>query len=181
MSPQEFAAAWGNDNLAPDVPSVVQTVPISEVSKRFLEGAGLPHEAEPNLVFYMPPDALAPLPDVLKEMDLPADFRRYLLLADDGGTFLCIDTQEKDHVVSVDAYQELPIRFVNSAVVQFAECLLAYRTLPRPEQAKSASKQEIAGWLGQIKHQFNCIDPSALRDPDNWWAVIIEELEIFTH
>ena len=168
MSPQEFAAAWETGGLSPVARSVVQTAPLSEASKHFLEDAGLPLEAKPNLTFYAPPDALAPLPNVLKEIDFPIDFRRYLLLVDDGGTFLCIDTQEAGHIVSVDACQALPQRFVNSTLVQFAHCLLAYRTLPGPEQARGASKQEILEWLDQIKHQFNDIDPSALCAPDNW-------------
>jgi len=180
VSPQEFTAAWGADDLLPVASSALQAVPLSEPSRHFLEEAGLPQEAKPNLTFYPLPDALAPLPDVLEEVDLPLDYRRYLLLADDGGTFLCIDARENGHIVSVDAYQELPTRFVNTTVSQFAECLLAYRALPGTEQAKGASKHEIRGWLSQLRDQFNGIDAEALRDADNWWSVITEELEVFT-
>ena len=179
MSPQEFSKAWG-EGLLPLAASVLQAVPISEVSKQFFRDAGLPEEAKPNLVFYAPPDALASMSDMLPEMNLPLGFRRYLVLADDGGTFLCIDVEDDDHIVSVDAYQELMTRFVNSSVAKFAECLLAYRSLPEPEQAKKATKEMIKKQLDSLREQFNKIDPKALSDPDNWWSVIIEEQELFT-
>lgn len=179
MSPREFRDAWGEGLLLLPAP-YLQAVPISEASRRFLLEAGLPEEAKPDLVFYQSPDALAPLPDVVPEMHLPVSFQRYRVLADDGGTFLCIDTEDHEHIVSVDPYQELMTRFVNSTVLELAECLLAYRALPGPEQAKTATKQTIRGWNDQLKVQFNTVDPAALSGPDNWWSSIIGELEIFT-
>ena len=179
MSPQEFSEAWG-EGLSPVAPAVLQATHIAEPAKRFLGEAGLPREAKPNLTFYSPPDMLTPMPNVLEEVDLPLDFQRYLLLADDGGTFLCIDMRDNEQVVSVDPYQELPTRVVNSAVPQFAECLLAYRALPGPEQAKGADKQTIRDWIAQLEQQFNRIDSAALSGPDNWWSVVIEELTVFT-
>lgn len=176
---QDFSRAWG-DGLSPVASSSLQVGCLSNTTKQFLEEVGLPQEAKPNLTFYSSPDVMAPLPSVLDEVDLPPDFQRYLLLADDGGTFLCIDAKNNEHIVSVDAYQELPTRFVNSAVPEFAECLLAYRALPVPEQTKTVDKQTLKHRLDQLKEQFDKIDVAALNDPDNWWAVVIEELEIFT-
>ncbi len=180
MSPQEFSAAWG-DGLVPFTPSELQAAPISEPLKRFLMEAGLPEEADPSLIFYPPPDAMAPIPDVVPSLGLPEGFRRYLVLADDGGLFLCADTKSRECVLAVDPYQEARTRFVNSTVPKFAEYLLAYRRVkPGPGQAEAASKQEIKGWNDRLKAQFNEIDPVALSDPNNWWAVIVEELDIFT-
>ncbi|WP_223652617.1 SUKH-4 family immunity protein [Hymenobacter psoromatis] len=176
---KDFCNVWG-DGLLPLASSVLQAVPISEVSKQFFRDVCLPKEAKPNLIFYAPPDVLAPMPAMLPEISFPLGFRRYLVLADDGGTFLCIDIEDDEHVIAVDAYQELMTRFVNSTVTKFAEFLLAYRGLPEPEQAKKATRKMMKEQLDSLKEQFHKIDPEALRNPDNWWSVIIEELELFT-
>lgn len=68
-----------------------------------------------RIVFYAPPDTLAPLPEVVPELNLPQEYERYRLLADDGGTYFCIDTEHAGAVFWVDPYQELMLRFVNSS------------------------------------------------------------------
>jgi hypothetical protein len=182
ITPEQFVAQWGTQGLVRVDSETVTPLNVPVESKQFLIEAGLPKKAEPRVTLYAPPDLLASLPQMFQEddIDFPQEFGGYRVLADDTAFFLCLDEHRDGVIVAVDPYQEEPTRFVNTAVPQVAESLLAYRALPGPDQAAGANKETLRGWLEELRGHLRRIDPQALQDDNSWWSVILEQLEVFT-
>ena len=91
----------------------------------------------------------------------------------DNGTEICIDPNNE--IVSVDAYGVYPKRFVNSSLESLFECVAIY--LIYNDRLMSAEDGEISILIGEIRQKFSCVDQGALDDEENWWSVILEQVE----
>ena len=55
------------------------------------------------------------------------------------------------------------------------ECVAIY--LIYNDRLMSAEDDEISILIGEIRQKFNRVDERALDDEENWWSVILEQVE----
>ena len=98
----------------------------------------------------------------------------YTVIGNDYGTDICIDL--KGEVISLDPEQELPTRFINrdlEAFLKFLGIFTAYYM-----KACEADEEEQIQILEEMKEEFNKVDSLALDYEENWWSVILEQIEM---
>ncbi|MDE5893611.1 MAG: SUKH-4 family immunity protein [Acetatifactor sp.] len=98
----------------------------------------------------------------------------YTVIGNDYGTDICIDS--KGEVISLDPERELPTRFINrdlEAFLKFLGIFTAYYM-----KACEADEEEQIRILEEVKEEFNKVDSRALDYEDNWWSVILEQIEM---
>ena len=66
-------------------------------------------------------------------------------------------------------------RYLNATVEQFAESLIIY--LRHRRSARLGSTTECAKLVEQFRGDMLKVDPTVFSDPENFWAVIVEEME----
>ena len=96
----------------------------------------------------------------------------HLVIGDDYGTELrarLIDGA----VYSTDPEGTLPTRFVNSGIEQLARFIEVYRSYA----GRAKSDAEVAPFAQRMRNELAAIDPTAFGDPENWWAVVLEQVE----
>lgn len=69
-----------------------------------------------------------------------------------------------------------PDRFVNSSVDQLAACLAAHSKYVRSIAAASSEETELLA-VESFVAEIQRIDPDSLANAENWWAVIIEQMQ----
>lgn len=98
----------------------------------------------------------------------------YTIIGNDYGTDLCIDS--KGEIISLDPDHELPTRFINQdlkSFLKFLDLFTVYYT-----KIGEAGEEEQLQILEKLKEEFNRIDSRALDYEDNWWSVILEQIEM---
>lgn len=106
------------------------------------------------------------------------------VLGHDGATFFV--TMPDGSVASVKPLPPAPpggvaparslvSRFVNSTPHHFAGCLAAL-TARWPRLERTTHTDALVA-VGDLRHELNRLDISALGDRDHWWAVFIDHLE----
>jgi hypothetical protein len=78
-------------------------------------------------------------------------------------------------VYSVDLNGEYKTRFVNSALHQFTACLLVYRSYS--QRLTECDDEDAIVIVSEIRLKFRAIDVKVFDDPENWWGVILEQIE----
>lgn len=105
------------------------------------------------------------------DADLSCD---YTVIGNDYGTDLCIDS--KGEIISLDPDHKLPTRFINqdlSSFLKFLNLFTVYYT-----KIGKAGEEEQLQILEEMKEEFNRIDSRALDNEENWWSVILEQIEM---
>lgn len=105
------------------------------------------------------------------DVNLPSG---YTVIGNDYGTDICINS--KGEVISLDPEQELPTRFINrdlDAFLKFLGIFTAYHM-----EAREADEEKQIQILEDVKAEFNKVDSRALDYEDNWWSVILEQIEM---
>jgi SUKH-4 immunity protein len=91
-----------------------------------------------------------------------------IVIGDDYGTTLYLDPRN-GHIESRDDNGQLPVRFLNSSLDQLQQCLEEY------DKVRTSGDDDL-----ETVERFRCamqrIDPAALDNPENWWSLIIEQL-----
>lgn len=194
LSPQEFAAAWGEDRYR-FPPGVLQDVDIPESAKHFLLEAGLPRRVELCIGGYC--SYAVPLPVVQASPPAPrakypllsryesTQFRLLAYMTDESpypyplghedDVFFAIE-QGTGHVYWV-GYGVEGGRFVNASLAQFAEFLLGYRKfLPHYKQDEpESSRSPFSLAIRSMQQKWQQIDPTAQADPNNFWAMCFHD------
>jgi SUKH-4 immunity protein of toxin-antitoxin system len=98
--------------------------------------------------------------------------RDHVVIGDDYGTELRVRLSD-GAVVSIAPDGQLPSRFVNSSIERLASFIDAYRSYAGPASADA----DVAPLVRQLREQLTGIDPAALDDCENWWAVVLEQAE----
>ena len=98
-----------------------------------------------------------------------------LIFGDDYGTNLCVDLRD-GFVYSVDSKNELPIRFVNRSVRCLAKFLDAHRQCVTKLSRTDTEEQQLQV-IRSLSEQLNAIDSRALLQRENWWAVVLEQMQ----
>ena len=98
----------------------------------------------------------------------------YTVIGNDYGTDICINS--KGEIISLDPEQELPTRFINRDLETFLKFLNIFTTYHM--KVCDVDEEEQIQILDEIIEEFNKVDSRALDYEDNWWFVILEQIEM---
>lgn len=176
ITPQEFAAQWGND-LVRNTPASLENIRIPDISKQFLIEVGLPRWVERlEMNFDRFEDELPTLPDAFPNgYDFPSDYVRYRPIGADPIVLLCLDEYSNGSIHSIDIDGAgVPNSFVNSSVPQLAEFLLALKVVPTEGPPKVYTDEEADAFTEELERKFKRIDPEAMHNSGNYWPGYLE-------
>jgi hypothetical protein len=166
ISPEEYRALWGEDNLVRARQEILEEINLPVETKEFLIKVGLPRQADLMFSFHLDFSRL-PL------IDSPGIYR----IGSDGFTEICLDEARNACVVSIDPHKQLPDTFVNSGVLQLAECLLIYRRSKVKFSNPNLDEDQARSMVRDVAEEIKRVDGNALEGEEHWWAVIIEQME----
>ncbi len=98
----------------------------------------------------------------------------YTVIGNDFGTNICIN--DKDELVFVDMENEYPIRFINKNLESFLKFVVIF--LSQENEINEADDDEIIQIMQKIRTEFDMIDIQALSSEENWWPIILEQIEL---
>lgn len=98
----------------------------------------------------------------------------YIVIGNDFGTSICINN--KDELISVDNRNEYPNRFINNCLESFLKFVVIY--LSYENEINEAGDDEISQVIQKIRAEFDVIDIYALSNEENWWSIILEQIEM---
>ncbi|GEM_PF-1531910 len=175
---------WGDKSLVNISKLVANELNISKRSKNFLVEVGLPsEEANLSIRFLVEQDRIIRLSEIYtKNSFCLGHFKNLLVIGiEEDKYYLCIDEthDSEGKVVSVDLTSSNPsVRFVNSNIVSFCECLTVYRELKIKAEEADVNDEKIYSLLAQrLKIEINEVDSEALSSKENWWYLIIEKIQ----
>ncbi|HEX5567528.1 MAG TPA: SUKH-4 family immunity protein, partial [Streptomyces sp.] len=154
---------------------------VPDVVGQTLVWAGLPVEFGPFFWAQAQPGRPVPtLAELAQERGVqPApDAGSYLVMGNDYGRQLCVQYGTA-HIVAVPLEagpggQPVAPQFVNSGLPEFVRCLAL---LGRMWPLRFGLTPEQAGrWTVDFQGMLACLDPAALASPENWWAVLLEQM-----
>ena len=96
-----------------------------------------------------------------------------IVIGNDLCTDICINI--KGEIVSVDPQQVYPTRFINADLECFIQFIIIY--LSHEERIIDASDDEINKILNDIRKEFDIVDKLVLQNEENWWSIILEQIE----
>lgn len=135
---------------------------LSQEDKKILCDLGLPENPLKSLSFD------------LKEIDDIWLDKEHIVIGNDYGTKLCIN--KNNEVVSVDAEGEYPTRFVNTSLSRFLQCIEIYDSYEA--RFENISDEEVGAIMDEMRTKFHQVDKQALSGEENWWSVILEQVEL---
>lgn len=100
--------------------------------------------------------------------------KEYVVIGNDFGTNICINS--KDEIVSVDLENEYPIRFINKNLETFLQFIIIF--LSYEDQITDIDDEKIDQVMHKIRQEFDMVDIQALKNEENWWAIILEQVEL---
>jgi hypothetical protein len=95
------------------------------------------------------------------------------ILGHDGGTFLVLSADGS--VVSIEPGADGAARFVNSTRRQFMDSLAMLRDAWRVRAGLSESDADEQA--SRLRAEVSALDAAAVDGDDNWWSLILEQLE----
>ena len=116
---------------------------------------------DPNLLI---PDDYEPLLLTFHEVQFVDDA---FVVGGDGASRLEL---VKTRIYSRDPQGEMPTRFVNSSIAQLQSCIHAHRAY-----AESVRDDDDGAAAATFADAVRSIDAKCLADPENWWAVVVEQ------
>lgn len=177
ISHNDLTAMWGYGNVVRLDGAVVDKLDVPEATKAFLREVGIPRECDLEVTTDTGDDGWPTLIEYCGRIGVspPANASRYFRFGQDGGTQLCIDTLDGGAVVSVDVAGELPTRFVNSGLDTFVESLFLYAGYCK--HASGLSDRQREKLVPLFAEDLRRVDPRSLADVENWWSVVLEQIE----
>ena len=135
---------------------------LSTKSKRILCDIGLPEKPLNFIQFNI---------RAIKNIKLEDE---YFIIGNDYGTNICIN--QKDEIVSVDPEHEYPTRFINQNLEYLLKFIVVF--LSYEKVIINTSDEDVHNVIENVKREFEEIDIQALSDEENWWSVILEQIEL---
>ena len=135
---------------------------LTENTKKILCDIGLPKEPLGFIKFNI---------DELKTLKHEDDF---VIIGTDLGTNICIN--KNDEIISVDFENEYPTRLINKNLESFLNFIVIF--LLHEDEINSADDDTISQIIQKTKAEFEQIDELALNNQENWWPIILEQIEM---
>ncbi len=178
---RELAEGFGPQGIFRFDQRAVSRQGVPEVVAQTLVWAGLPVDFGPFFWGQAQPGRPVPtLAELAAERGVRAasDAGSYLVMGSDYGRQLCVQYGTA-HIVAVPVEagpdgHPVPPQFVNTSLPQFVRSLALLGKMWRwrygltPEQA--------GRWTVDFQSQLAALDPAALSSPENWWAVLLEQM-----
>ena len=82
---------------------------------------------------------------------------------------------QNSEIVSVEPDHKYPTRFINKNMESLFKFIAVY--LSYEDKIKNADDDNIDRKIIEIKRKFNKIDVQALSNEENWWSILLEQLE----
>ncbi|GAA2129371.1 hypothetical protein GCM10009760_00560 [Kitasatospora kazusensis] len=186
-----LAAQFGPEGVRRFDPADTQAADLPEAVARPLLQVGLPVRVEGFFTLYHPVSdgvldgsrTATPLPDVvsrLAEFDAPwqatAQARQQLLgqyvIGGDGWALLTVDAA-RGRVRAIDPH-DATARYCNADLTAFTRCLALFADrLPR---LRDLHPYAAGPAVAELQWALAGLDRTVFGDPENWWAVIVEQL-----
>ncbi|MFI1255665.1 SUKH-4 family immunity protein [Streptomyces netropsis] len=178
---RELVEAFGPQGIFRFDQRAVSRQGVPDIVAQTLVWAGLPMDFGPFFWGQAQPGRPVPtLAELAAERGVrpSPDAGSYLVMGSDFGRQLCVQYGTA-HIVAVpveagpDGGSVAP-QFVNTSLPQFVRCLALLGKMWRwrygltPEQA--------GRWTVDFQAQLMALDPAALSSPENWWAVLLEQM-----
>lgn len=177
ITPSEFVAQWGEDDLVRNTPKALTDLKISKASKLFLAEAGLPAHAGFGLQFDRFEDEMPTLSEAFpNDYVFPTEYRHYRPIGVDYATIICLAEQDAGRIYSVDIDGHLPTRLMSSDVPRLAESLLAFRRQGKWAQETHPSEEELKLSVLKMREELHQQDPEAMRDEQSYWPQVILDM-----
>lgn len=135
---------------------------LSNTTKKILCDMGLPNEPLNFIQFNI---------EEIENIKLDEE---HIIIGNDFGTNICINY--KDEIVSIDLENEYPIRFINKNLETFLEFIVIF--LLYEDKINDADDDEIKQVMQELRKEFDMIDIQALSNEENWWSIILEQIEL---
>jgi hypothetical protein len=156
---------WGKASLRRWPEASLRDAQISSSTKSFLAEVGLPDEVGLTMQFG-PEDGMLPRLTTRSHC---------LRIGFDDIVPICVDEEGAGRVVAVEEEdKDDGPRFINSSVERFGECLVHYEQYRR--SVRDVSEAEALRLVGIAEEQMRKADPGAFGDPENWWPIIVEQM-----
>jgi len=164
---EDLIRLWGEPNVVCADPGTLATMELSPEANWILTNVGLPRRIERLFA------AAAPT-----TLEIPGWPGRYCRIGTEplewskAEFFVEIESGEVVYLLPTDKGQD---RFVNSSLALFVESLY----LEAVERARwsSSDEDEITRLARGLRERLQRLDPRAFEDPDNYWAVIFEDVQ----
>lgn len=134
---------------------------LSNNTKKILCDIGLPYEPLNFIQFNI---------EEIEDIKLDKD---YIIIGNDFGTNICVN--HKDEIVSIDTENEYPIRFINKDLETFLKFIVIL--LSHENEIEEADDDEIDLVMKKVRKEFDMTDIRALSSEENWWSIILEQIE----
>ena len=137
---------------------------LSNNTKKILCDIGLPYEPLNFIQFNI---------EEIENIKLDED---YIIIGNDFGTNICVN--HKDEIVSIDTENEYPIRFINKDLETFLKFIVIILLHENEIDEADDDDDEINQVMQKVRTEFNIIDIQALSSEENWWSIILEQIEL---
>lgn len=161
ISHDDLARLWGEASVV--CPVDVQAVALPADAVAVLTEVGLPRQVDP----------LFKIEDMAVR-NVPGREGLYCRVGSDFGTDLCVSA-DTGEVESFSLTGEYPTRFVNTSLALFVEFL--FLVSAERKRFPDLGDDEIDQLIAALEDRLRQLDGRALADRDNWWAVIVEQLQ----
>ncbi|WP_041968983.1 SUKH-4 family immunity protein, partial [Streptomyces albus] len=179
---QELMQAFGPQGVFRFDQRAVSRQGVPDIVAQTLVWAGVPLDMGPFFWGQAQPGRPIPtLAELAQERGVqPAsDAASYLVVGTDFGRQLCVQYGTA-HIVAVPleagpgGQPAAAPQFVNTGLPEFVRCMAM---LGRMWRLRYGLTPEQAGrWTVDFQAQLAALDPAALGSPENWWAVLLEQM-----
>lgn len=163
--PARIRACW-KDALHTFPEPVLNQTKLPDDTKVFLSTVGVPQSVE-GFTFYTDHQSL----NIFRH-----DQANFVIIGGNGyGLNVCIK-ENTGEIFCVDDEGELPTRYINSRIdllLIFLEIWLKEQQLSRNRKTLEEAKEDA----NYLKEKFMALDAKALDDPENWWSMVLEQIE----
>lgn len=135
---------------------------LSNNTKKILCDIGLPYKPLNFIQFNI---------EEIENIKLDED---YIIIGNDFGTNICVN--HKDEIVSIDTENEYPVRFINKDLETFLKFIVIF--LSHENEIEEADDDEIDQVMKKVTTEFDMTDIRALSSEENWWSIILEQIEL---
>jgi SUKH-4 immunity protein len=99
---------------------------------------------------------------------------QYRVIGHDDVVPICIDLSAGGRLVAVESDVGGGVRYINSDVEHFAECLVYYQQYRIA--ARTTDESEIQDVIDSTAEKMKGADPTAFVDPNSYWPVVVEQM-----
>ncbi|WP_328299065.1 SUKH-4 family immunity protein [Streptomyces sp. NBC_00435] len=177
----ELAGAFGPQGVFRFEQRAVSRQGVPEIVAQTLMWSGLPVDFGP--FFWAQAVPGAPLPTLAelaaqRQVQPASDAGSYLVVGSDFGKALCVQYGTA-HIVAVPVEggpggAPVPPQFVNSSLPQFVRSLAMLGHMWRLRQ--HLTPEQAGRWTVDFQANLAGLDSAALASPENWWAVLLEQM-----